>query len=93
MATDTIMNGVFTPTVFSKLMRRNLDPQSVFYDLVNRDYEGEIKNKGDKVIIVLFVYRSYFTPMARLQSRFFSIRTFRGIRRPSSAPRTGQRRR
>ena len=51
MATEKIMNGVFTPVVFSKLMRRNLDPQSVFYDLVNRDYEGEIKNKGDKVVI------------------------------------------
>lgn len=47
----TIKSGIFTPEVFSKLMRRNLDPQSVWYDLVNRDYEGEIKAKGDVVHI------------------------------------------
>jgi hypothetical protein len=51
MANELIINGALTPVVFSKLMRRNLDPQSVFYDLVNRDYEGEIKNKGDRVVI------------------------------------------
>lgn len=51
MAEGTIINGIFTEAVFSQLMRRNLDAQSVWYDLVNRKYEGEIKNKGDKVII------------------------------------------
>lgn len=47
----TIISGIFTPEVFSKLMRRNLDAQSVWYGLVNRKYEGEIKNKGDVVHI------------------------------------------
>jgi hypothetical protein len=36
---DTVINGLYTNAVFSQLMRRNLDKQSVWYDLVNHKYE------------------------------------------------------
>lgn len=49
--TDTIINGLYTNAVFSQLMRRNFDPLSVWYDLVNHKYEKELKNKGDRVVI------------------------------------------
>ena len=41
--TDTIINGLYTNPVFSQLMRRNLDPQSVWYGLVNFKWEKELK--------------------------------------------------
>lgn len=49
--TGTIIGGLFTEAVYSQLMRRNLDPMSVWNGLVNRKWEGEIKAKGDKVVI------------------------------------------
>lgn len=49
--TDTIINGLYTNAVFSQLMRRNFEPLSVWYDLVNHKYEKELKNKGDRVVI------------------------------------------
>lgn len=49
--TGKIMEGVFSPQVMSKRLRRNLDNDSVWNDCVNRDYEGEIKNQGDTVKI------------------------------------------
>ncbi|MCM1003569.1 MAG: hypothetical protein NC408_04435 [Candidatus Gastranaerophilales bacterium] len=49
--TDTIIKGLYTNPVFSQLMRRNLDKQSVWYDLVNHKYEDALKSKGDRVVI------------------------------------------
>ena len=48
---DTIIQGLYTNPVFSQLMRRNLDPQSVFYGLVNFKWEKELKTHGDRVTI------------------------------------------
>ena len=49
--TDTVINGLYTNPVFSQLMRRNFEPLSVWYDLVNHKYENETKNHGDRVVI------------------------------------------
>lgn len=49
--TETVIQGLYTNAVFSQLMRRNFDKQSVWYDLVNHKYEKEVKNKGDRVVI------------------------------------------
>lgn len=51
MADGLIKDGIFTPEVMSKKMARNLDANSVWKDLVNHNWEGEIKNAGDTVII------------------------------------------
>lgn len=48
---NTIIQGLYTNPVFSQLMRRNFDKQSVWYDLVNHKYEKEVKNQGDRVVI------------------------------------------
>lgn len=42
------------PEVFSKTLLKNFDKATVMGKLVNRDYEGEIKNAGDVVNAVLF---------------------------------------
>ena len=49
--TKTVANGLFRPEFWSKELLRNLDNVGVMLDCVNRDYEGEIKNAGDKVHI------------------------------------------
>lgn len=49
--TEAIISGLYTNPVFSQLMRRNLDKQSVWYDLVNHKYEEQLKTKGDRVVI------------------------------------------
>lgn len=41
----------FKPTIWSARLLANLDKKLVFGNFVNRDYEGEIKEKGDKVKI------------------------------------------
>jgi hypothetical protein len=41
----------FTPIVWSKKMLRNFYISTVFGEIANTDYEGEIKNQGDKVLI------------------------------------------
>lgn len=41
----------FIPTIWSARLLRHLDKKHVYASLVNRDYEGEIKNYGDKVKI------------------------------------------
>lgn len=51
MAEEAIKDGVFTPEVMSKKMLRNLDANSVWKGLVNHNWEGEIKEVGDTVII------------------------------------------
>ncbi len=49
--TNKVTEGLFSPEVMSKKLRRNLDNDSVWLDCINRDYEGEIKNAGDTVVI------------------------------------------
>lgn len=50
MATDIkVSNGGFTPEIWSEKININLDDYGAYNDIVNRKYEGEIKNKGDKV--------------------------------------------
>ena len=51
MAEELVKNGVFTSEVMSKKMLRNLDANSVWKGLVNHNWEGEIKDAGDTVII------------------------------------------
>lgn len=41
----------FTPLIFSRKMLRNFYEVTAFKEIANTDYEGEIKNQGDKVII------------------------------------------
>ena len=41
----------FIPTIWSARLLEHLDKAHVYAALVNRDYEGEIKNFGDKVKI------------------------------------------
>ena len=41
----------FIPTIWSARLLAHLDKAHVYANLVNRDYEGEIKNFGDKVKI------------------------------------------
>ncbi len=42
------------PEIFSKTLLKNFDKATVMGKLVNRDYEGEIKNYGDIVNAVLY---------------------------------------
>ena len=51
MAEGLIKEGIFTPEVMSKKMLRNLDANSVWKGLVNHNWEGEIKEAGDTVLI------------------------------------------
>lgn len=41
----------FVPTVWSKKMLRNFYETTAFMECANTDYEGEIKNQGDTVVI------------------------------------------
>lgn len=43
--------GNFNPTIWSKLFLENLNKRHVHADVMNRDYEGEIKEVGDTVKI------------------------------------------
>lgn len=45
------MNETFLANVWSKKIKEQLQPSYVWVDGCNREYEGEIKNKGDKVRI------------------------------------------
>ena len=46
-----VQAGGFTPEVFSKKVNIKLDKQGTYTDIVNRKWEGEIKNEGDRVTI------------------------------------------
>ena len=41
----------FIPTIWSARLLEHLDKRHVYLNLLNRDYEGEIKNFGDTVKI------------------------------------------
>lgn len=49
MTAIEVKNGGFTPELWSEKININLDKQGCYTDIVNRKYEGEIKQKGDKV--------------------------------------------
>jgi len=51
MATSNIAvsTGGFTPEIWSEKINIFLDKYGAYNDIVNRKYEGEIKDKGDKV--------------------------------------------
>lgn len=44
-----VSNGGFTPQIWSDKININLDKYGAYNDIVNRKYEGDIKNKGDVV--------------------------------------------
>lgn len=49
--TNPAYSGTFIPTVWSSRLGRKFYATSVFADICNRDWEGEVANIGDKVII------------------------------------------
>lgn len=49
MTAITVANGGFTPQIWSDKININLDNYGAYNDIVNRKYEGEIKQKGDTV--------------------------------------------
>ena len=46
--------GNFMPEVWSKKLQKIFDKKAVFASIVNRDFEGDIKNAGDAVKIRTF---------------------------------------
>lgn len=48
---DSAGSPKFTPTIWSKKMLRNFYQLTVFSEIANTDYTGEIKGQGDSVII------------------------------------------
>ena len=50
--TFTTSYGAFIPEVWSKKLNTMLEKDCVMLQCVNRNYEGEIKNQGDKVKII-----------------------------------------
>lgn len=51
MTAITVQAGGFTTEAFSKKVNIKLDKQGTYTDIVNRKWEGEIKNEGDRVTI------------------------------------------
>ena len=49
MTAITVQEGGFTTEVFSKKTNVKLDKQGSYTDIVNRKYQGEIANQGDRV--------------------------------------------
>ena len=51
MTKINVQTGGFTTEAFSKKVNIKLDKQGTYTDIVNRKWEGEIKNEGDRVTI------------------------------------------
>ena len=51
MTKINVQAGGFTTEAFSKKVNIKLDKQGIYTDIVNRKWEGEIKNEGDRVTI------------------------------------------
>lgn len=49
MTDIAVSTGGFTPELWSEKLNVELDNHGKYMDIVNHKYEGEIKNKGDKV--------------------------------------------
>ena len=56
MAEIAVANGGFTPQIWSDKININLDNYGAYNDIVNRKYEGEIKNRGD--VVKFYTYGS-----------------------------------
>ena len=52
MADFTTTYGVFIPEIWSKKLNQLLEKNCVMMQCVNRNWEGEIKQQGDKVKII-----------------------------------------
>lgn len=50
-ATSTPMSGTFIPTMWSSQLAKKFYTATVFAEIANTDWAGEIKSMGDKVII------------------------------------------
>jgi len=50
--TFTTTYGAFVPEIWSQKLNTMLEKDCVMLQCVNRNYEGEIKNQGDKVKII-----------------------------------------
>lgn len=51
---ELLTTGVLTPEIMAKLMQKNLDKNSVWHGLTNKNYEGEVRTKGDTVDIIQY---------------------------------------
>lgn len=49
---NNLPNGVFSPTIYSKMVQKQFRKASVAKDITNSDYFGEIANFGDSVNII-----------------------------------------
>ena len=49
--TTPAASGTFIPTIWSSKLNAKFYTATIFGEIANTDWEGEIKNKGDKVII------------------------------------------
>jgi hypothetical protein len=50
-ATSTAASGTFIPTLWSSQLAKKFYTATVFSEIANTDWSGELKNMGDKVII------------------------------------------
>lgn len=50
-ATSTAMSGTFIPTLWSSQLAKKFYTATVFSDIANSDWSGELKSMGDKVVI------------------------------------------
>lgn len=50
-ATSTAASGTFIPTLWSSQLAKKFYTATVFSDIANTDWAGELKNMGDKVVI------------------------------------------
>ena len=50
-ATSTAMSGTFIPTLWSATMQKKFYTATVFSEISNTDWAGDLKNMGDKVVI------------------------------------------
>ena len=49
--TNPSYSGTFIPTIWSAKLNQKFYKTSTFADICNRDWEGDVKNVGDKVVI------------------------------------------
>ncbi|MGB5047581.1 MAG: hypothetical protein WBO46_01490, partial [Caldilineaceae bacterium] len=51
VATSTAASGTFIPTLWSSQLAKKFYTATVFSEIANTDWSGELKGMGDKVII------------------------------------------
>ena len=47
--------SAFIPEIWSQKLNNILEKECVMLQCVNRNYEGEIKNQGDKLLLLLML--------------------------------------